>query len=47
VTRAGAVVVGAGPDGLAAAITLARTGRSVLVLETNDTVGGGAFPGFS
>jgi phytoene dehydrogenase-like protein len=35
------VVVGGGPNGLAAAIALARAGRSVRLFEARDTVGGG------
>lgn len=36
------VVVGAGPNGLAAAVEIARSRRSVLVIEASDTVGGGS-----
>lgn len=48
-----AVVVGAGPNGLSAAVRLQQAGLSVLVLEGKDTIGGGTrsaeltLPGFT
>jgi len=47
-----AVVVGSGPNGLAAAIVLQRAGRTVLLVEAKTTIGGGmrtaelTLPGF-
>jgi phytoene dehydrogenase-like protein len=47
-----AVIVGSGPNGLAAAIAIAQTGRKVIVFEAAEAVGGGCrsaeltLPGF-
>ena len=38
-------IIGAGPNGLAAAIELALAGKSVCIYEANETVGGGARSG--
>ena len=43
--RVDAIVVGSGPNGLAAAIVIAQTGRRVIVFEAEPTIGGGARSG--
>jgi phytoene dehydrogenase-like protein len=39
-SKVDAVVVGSGPNGLAAAIVIAQTGRKVIVFEAAETIGG-------
>src|SRR5918993_2494453 len=50
--RYDAIIIGSGPNGLAAAITMIHSGRSVAVFEAGDKIGGGmrsaelTLPGF-